>query len=151
MRREKNKAFELKDWHIEAIIFIAIFAFLLFYYKPELLLSPAATTGGDTGSDNYLAKFMATELIPNGEVFGWSQGRWAGYPIFQFMFPLAYIFMSLLSYAGIPLTIAFKLITALPNFFIPVSAYIAMRWIGFKFPAPIFSAAPRKAFGVMRS
>ncbi len=139
MRRTKKA--EIKELHIDILIFILIFGFLIFYYKPELLLLNTATTGGDTGSDNYLAKFMATELIPKGEVFGWSQGRWAGYPIFQFIFPLAYIFMSLLSYIGIPLTIAFKLITALPNFLIPVSAYITMRWLGFKFPTPIISSA----------
>ncbi len=141
MPKKEKQHFQIKEIHIDAIIFAAIFLFLLYYYKPELLLLETTTTGGDTGSDNYLAKFMATELLPNGKIFGWSQGRWAGYPIFQFMFPLAYIFIALLSYVGIPLTIAFKLITALPNFLIPISAYVAMRWLGFKFPAPIFSAA----------
>jgi len=141
MVSKKRNPFEIKEFHIDILILIAIFVFLLYYYKPELLLSNTTTTGGDTASDNYLAKFMAEELLPHGKIFGWSPGRWAGFPIFQFQFPLPYIFMALLSYIGIPIVIAFKLITAMPNFLIPVSAYMAMRWFGFKFPAPIFSAA----------
>src|SRR3989344_28724 len=130
-KKSKFKLPEVSENTVDIVILLAIFTFIISYFPPDLILLNTTTSGGDTGSDNYLAKFMSEELLPNGKIFGWSMGRWAGYPIFQFIFPLPYIMMALLSYVGIPLVVAFKIITVLPVFLIPAAAYLAMRWMGF--------------------
>ncbi|HLE07676.1 MAG TPA: 6-pyruvoyl-tetrahydropterin synthase-related protein [archaeon] len=140
-KKSKFKLPEVSENTVDIVILLAIFTFIISYFPPDLILLNTTTSGGDTGSDNYLAKFMSEELLPNGKIFGWSMGRWAGYPIFQFIFPLPYIMMALLSYVGIPLVVAFKIITVLPVFLIPAAAYLAMRWIGFKFPTPVVASA----------
>jgi len=124
---------------VNIIILVSIFIFLLIYFKPELILLKTTASGGDMGSMNYLAKFMRDDLLPEGKIFGWSQGRWAGYPIFQFIPPLCYVIIALLSYA-IPLEIAFKIITVSGVFLLPIASFFAMKFMKFKFPVPILAA-----------
>ena len=124
---------------VNTAVIIAIFAFLLTYFTPDLLFSATTTSGGDTGSHNYLAGFMANELLPNLKLVGWSPGWYAGFPIFQFYFPLPYAIMALLSFA-IPLEIAFKLVTVLGTFLMPLAAFLSFRFMKFKFPTPIIAA-----------
>lgn len=124
---------------VNLVILILIFYFLLSHLNPALLLSPTTTSGGDMGSDNYLAKYMKDYLLPHGKIVGWCQGRWGGYPIFQFIFPLPYVFIAVLGYI-IPLEISFKLITVLGIFLLPLTTFLAMRAMKFKFPIPVFAS-----------
>ncbi|MHA2055598.1 MAG: 6-pyruvoyl-tetrahydropterin synthase-related protein, partial [Candidatus Hodarchaeales archaeon] len=109
------------------------------YFKPNLLLSKTTTTGGDTASHYYSAYYMKNNLLPIGQVSGWTQGNYAGFPIFQFYFFLPFLVIALMSYV-IPLEISFKLISVLGIFLLPLAAYFSMRKMKFKFPIPIFSA-----------
>ena len=133
-----RKVLSWEDSSNYAVMFI-IFLFLLSHFPASLMLLKTTTTGGDTGSDNYLAKYLKEYLIPHGKLIGWSPGRWCGYPMFQFQFILPYLLMVLLSYV-IPLEIAFKIISVSGVFTLPLFTYIALRYMGFKFPTPIVAA-----------
>jgi len=138
----KRKNFRKLDKNKEAIVnlfvLFLIFLFLLSYFKPELILSSTTTSGGDTGSHNYLIKYMR-ENLAKGKIIGWSHDWYAGLPMFQFYFPPAYIMMAFLSIFVHP-NIAFKLITVLGTFIMPLCAYIAFRIFGFRFPMPAIAA-----------
>ena len=121
------------------IIFAAIYIFLLFYFKPSLIFSQTITAGGDTASHYPAAAAMRDELLPNLKISGWTQGNYLGTPVFQFYFPLAFLLIAILSYL-IPLQIAFKLITLLGTFLIPLAAYLSARLLKLKHPAPLLAA-----------
>jgi len=121
------------------IILLSIFLFLLNYFKPEVMLSKTITTGGDMASDYYPAKYMRDYLLPNLKIIGWCPGWYAGFPIFQFYFPLTFLLMVLMSYI-IPLQIAFKLVTILGIFSLPLTTFFSMKLMKFKFPTPIITA-----------
>jgi hypothetical protein len=128
-----------KDF-IDILVLLIITLFLLSYFKPSLLLSETTTTGGDTASHYYSAYFMKNSLLPNGRVVGWTHGNYAGFPMFQFYFFLPFLAMALFSYV-IPLQIAFKLVSVLGIFLLPIAAYLSMRAMKFSFPIPAFAAA----------
>jgi uncharacterized membrane protein len=125
--------------YLDLLALIVIYAFLLDYFKPELILSKTTLSGGDTGSHNYLVFYMKNYLLPNWKIVGWSPDWYAGFPIFQFYFPLPYLFAALLSYL-IPMEIAFKIISILGIFLIPTTSYLSLRIMKFKFPVPIIAA-----------
>ncbi|MCX6819496.1 MAG: 6-pyruvoyl-tetrahydropterin synthase-related protein [Candidatus Aenigmarchaeota archaeon] len=131
--------FNNREMLVNIFILIFIFAFLLNYFKPELLLSETITAGGDTASHYYPAEYLKEYLLPHGKVVGWCPGWYAGFPLFQFYFPLAFILMAVLSYL-IPLQIAFKLVTVLGSFLLPICAFYSMRLMKFKFPMPALAA-----------
>lgn len=91
------------------------------------------------GSHNYIAHYLKNYLLPQGDIIGWTNEWYAGMPLLQFYFPLPYILIAFLSYI-IPIQIAFKLITVLGIFSLPICVYFFVRWIGFKFPMPIIAA-----------
>ena len=107
----------------DLIILAFIFLFLLSYFEPKHLLSKTIITGGDTGSHYYTALYLRDYLIPHGKISGWCHGNLCGFPILQYYFPLPFLIMAILSYL-IPLQIAFKIVTVLGTFLLPVSTYI---------------------------
>jgi hypothetical protein len=123
---------------ITILVFLVIFSFLLQYYEPSLLLSETTTSGGDTASDYYPATIM-NELLSEGKVTGWSHGWFGGFPMLQFYFPLPFVLMTLLSKV-IPLSIAFKLVTALGVFLLPVMIFFSLKSMKFNFPVPTAGA-----------
>lgn len=128
-----------KSTILTLIVFAAVYIFLLSYFKPSLLFSQTITAGGDTASHYPTAAMMRDELLPNLKISGWTQGNYAGTPLFQFYFPLAFILMALLSFI-IPLQIAFKLVTLLGTFLLPLTAYTSFRLMKFKHPTPLLAA-----------
>ena len=127
-----------------AVVLLAM-AFISSYIEPSLILSPSTASGGDMGSMIYLGKYMHDYLLPSGKIYGWSQDRWLGFPIFSFQFPLPYILMALLGYA-IPSEIAFKLITVMGVFALPITTFFSMKWMRFRFPVPAISSAATLLF-----
>lgn len=124
---------------INLVIFICIFIFLLTYFKPSLILSKTTIAGGDTISHYYPAHYMKTYLLPNFKITGWSPGWYAGFPIFHFYMPVCYILASILGYV-IGLQIAFKIITILGIFLLPITSFYCFKIMKFKFPMPIIAA-----------
>lgn len=131
---------EIKDLrHIERwidrIVLVSIYILLFYYFKPSLIFSETTVSGGDTGAHHYIAKYMGDFLLPHGRLSGWAPGWYAGIPMLYFYFPIGYLLIALVSYI-IPYQIAFKLITILGIFLLPVALYLCMRWCGFSFPLP---------------
>lgn len=120
-------------------VFILIFTFLFSYFKPEFILSETTTTGGDTASHYYPASYMKNYLLPHGKMIGWSSGWYAGFPMFQFYFPLPFLLMSIMSYA-IGLQISFKLVTIMGTLLLPIFTFLSMKLMKFKFPVPVVAA-----------
>ncbi|MGR3318979.1 MAG: 6-pyruvoyl-tetrahydropterin synthase-related protein [Candidatus Anammoxibacter sp.] len=102
-------------------------------------MSNTITTGGDTASHYYSAKYLSENLLPQGKVTGWVQGNYCGFPMFLFYFPLPFVIMAFLD-LFIPLQIAFKLVTVLGVFALPLCVYYALKFMRYKFPIPIIGA-----------
>jgi len=115
------------------------YGLLLWYLKPSLLLSQTITAGGDTISHYVAARYLRDYLLPNGKIVGWMPGNFAGYPIFLFYFPLAFLLIAGLSVL-VPFTVAFKLGTVAGTFALPIASLAALRWIGCPFPIPALGA-----------
>jgi len=144
--RKRNKQPLETAWHrisqetiSSAVLLILIYWFLLSYFNPALILSDHTATGGDMGSHNYILFYLEKSLIPRLDILGWTPDWYAGMPLLQFYFPLPYLIMAAVSVA-LPMQVAFKLVTILGIFTLPPSAYLTMRWIGFKYPAPQIAA-----------
>lgn len=115
------------------------YGLLLWYLKPSLLLSPTITAGGDTISHYVAARYLRDYLLPNGKIVGWMPGNFAGYPIFLFYFPLAFLLIAGLSLL-VPFPVAFKLGTVAGTFALPLATLVSLRWIGCRFPIPVLGA-----------
>jgi uncharacterized membrane protein len=136
---KKNPTFPNSRTLFDLLILLVVFSYLLSYFKPSLIFSKTTISGGDTGSHNYLVYYMKNYLLPHRKLVGWSPDWYAGFPIFQFYFPLPYLIAALLSYL-IPIEIAFKSITVLGIFLLPACAYLSFRLMDFKFPVPIIAS-----------
>ena len=128
-----------KEWIIDVCLLLLITVFLLSYFEPKYLFLKTTTTGGDTASHYYTAQYLRDHLIPHGRISGWTQGNYAGFPMLQFYFPLPFLLMVALSWF-MPLQIAFKLITVLGTFLLPICAYYSLRLMGYLFPVPVLGA-----------
>ncbi len=124
---------------VNLIVMLGILWFLLSFFTPDLLLSETITTGGDTASHYYTAQYLKDYLLPRGKISGWCPGNYAGFPMLQFYFPLPFLLMVFLSYI-IPLQVAFKLISVLGIFLLPITTFFCMRLMRFRFPMPIIAA-----------
>ena len=149
----KEKIFQAlskRSWIVDLIIFIFVFLFLLSYFEPRYILSLTTSTGGDMVSHYPTAVYMKEVFLPAGKVMGWDPGNYAGYPLFYHYFPLTFILMALLSFL-IPMQVAFKLISILGTFILPVCVYFAFRLLKFRFPIPIMGAVFSLAFLFMEA
>jgi len=135
---------------IDFLILITIFVFLLAYFKPSLIFLNTTTSGGDTASHYYPAYYLKNYLLPNGKIIGWNQSWYGGFPLFQFYFPLPFLAMAFLS-NFIGLQIAFKLITILGIFLLPIFIYFSLKLMKFKFPIPIIGSCFSLAFLFMEA
>jgi hypothetical protein len=115
------------------------YGLLLWYLKPSLLLSPTITAGGDTISHYVAARYLRDYLLPNGKIVGWMPGNLAGFPLFLFYFPLAFLLIAGLSLL-VSLPVAFKLGTVAGTFGLPIASLAALKWIGCPFPIPVLGA-----------
>ncbi|MGH7411423.1 MAG: hypothetical protein ACREJ6_10265, partial [Candidatus Methylomirabilis sp.] len=115
------------------------YGLLLWYLKPSLLLSPTITAGGDTLSHYVAARYLRDYLLPNGKIVGWMPGNFAGFPLFLFYFPLAFLLIAGLSFL-VSFPVAFKLGTVAGTFGLPIASLVALRWIGCPFPIPALGA-----------
>ena len=124
---------------VHLIVFAVIYGFLLSYFTPSQLFSRTVTTGGDTASHYLTADYLIHTLLPARKIIGWMPGNYAGFPMFQFYFPFPFLLMAGLNLL-VPLQIAFKLVTVLGIFLLPLCAFLCLRLLGFSFPVPITGA-----------
>jgi tetratricopeptide (TPR) repeat protein len=143
----KEKALEIAA-HL--IVFAAIYGLLLSYFPPSYVLLKTITTGGDTPSHYAAADYLIHTLLPRGRIIGWMQGNYAGFPLFQYYFPLPFLIMALLQ-AFMPLQIAFKLVTVLGTFLLPLCTYGCLKLLDQQPPIRLIGAAFSLAFLFMES
>lgn len=124
---------------VDLITFGLIFAYLFAFFDPRLLLSGTITAGGDTGSHYYTAVYLRDYLLPHGKIMGWLPGNYAGFPLFYHYFPFPFLLIVLLGYL-ITLPIAFKLVTILGIFLLPLAVYYFFRRLQYPFPVPVCGA-----------
>lgn len=135
---------------LDRVIFVGIALVLVEYFPLDLLFSVTTTTGGDTGAHIYTPWYLRNNLLPSGEISGWSPGWYGGFPMLHFYFPLVVLFQALASYL-IPYEVAFKLGTILGTLFLPVAAYLMFRLMRFAWPAPALAAIASLGFLFMQS
>ncbi|MEE9437293.1 MAG: 6-pyruvoyl-tetrahydropterin synthase-related protein, partial [Candidatus Adiutricales bacterium] len=119
----------------QAGLFLLVYFFLFSFLKPGLIFSDTLTTGGDTASHYFSAVYLKDHILPQGRIMGWQPGNYAGFPLFQFYFPMPFFIMVLLSLV-IPLTVSFKIVSLAGVFSLPLAVYYLLRKTGFKKPAP---------------
>ena len=112
---------------------------------PSLLFANTTAAGGDTGAHVALPAFMKSNLINHGELTGWDPGWYDGFPLYTFYFPLPGLitiaFNTLVTY-----NVAFKLVTVLGTFLLPVCAWAFGRLAGLRDPGPACLAAATLPF-----
>src|SRR5680860_242282 len=118
------------------LIFFFIFGYLISQVPWNLIFADTMVGGGDTGSHNYIV-YYAQEIFP--KIKWWSTDWYAGFPFLYFYPPLLYYSTILLSYL-VPLNIAFKLITLLGTFLLPLTVFLCLSFLDFKFPIPSLGA-----------
>jgi len=118
------------------IVLMIILGCLAYYIPPKYLFMDTTTTGGDTPAHNYLASHLKDQLFGHGRIVSWSNGWWCGFPMFQYYFCLPYLLVALLS-ALIPFNIAFKLVSVIGIFSLPVCTYASGRMMRLPPPVPI--------------
>jgi len=120
----------------DVVVLLLIFGCLIHYIPPKYLFMDTTTTGGDTPAHNYLASHLKDQLFHHGRIVSWSNGWWCGFPMFQYYFCLPYLLIAILSVL-IPFNIAFKIVSVLGIFGLPVCAYACGRMLRLQKPVPI--------------
>ena len=128
------------DWLPTTLAFLVIYGLLIGFFSPDLMFSQTTTGGGDTGAHHYTAQYLINELLPTGRLTGWAPGWYAGMPILSFYFPFPFLLIAIFNYV-LPYTIAFKLVTALGTFLLPLTVYAMGRLWRIRRPFPIIAAA----------
>ncbi|MDQ3896221.1 MAG: 6-pyruvoyl-tetrahydropterin synthase-related protein [Actinomycetota bacterium] len=134
---------------IESIITFAVVAaavvFTLAQLQPGLLVAHTTPAGGDTGSHVWGPDYLRHHLLPKGRIYGWAPDWYAGFPAYQFYFPLPALTIALLSFV-LPYEVAFKLITVAGLLALPVAAWAFGRLSGMRFPGPALLAVATVPF-----
>jgi hypothetical protein len=133
------------DAAVSVVVLLAVWGLLLYYYKPSLLLQDTMIAGGDTPSFLRPVHHLKDVLLPAGNPQGWDLGNFAGYPPYQFYFLPPALTIVALSYV-MPFNVAFKLVSVLGIFLLPLTTLLAMRALRFRFPLPALGAAASLLF-----
>ncbi len=103
---------------------------VLMIMNPLLLVAANTPSGGDMGAHVYAPAYLRDHLLPSGRLMGWSNGWFAGFPIFYFYFPLPALTIVALDLL-LPYGVAFKIVTVLGLLALPFASYFLSRGMGF--------------------
>ena len=124
---------------IESLItFVVVAGAVIFTFaqlQPNLIFADTTPAGGDTGSHVWGPDYLKDHLLPKGRLTGWAPDWYAGFPAYQFYFPLPALVIALLSFV-LPYEVAFKLITIAGILTLPIAAWAFGRLSGMRFPGP---------------
>ena len=93
------------------------------------ILSANTPTGGDMGAHVLLPQLLRDTLLPSGQLFGWSNDWYAGFPALYFYFPIPALTTVILD-LFMPYGVAFKLVTIAGLVALPTATYFFVRWLG---------------------
>jgi hypothetical protein len=132
-----------EEW-VGAIALLALTIWSLTHANLALWLTHTWSTGGDVASQIFYAKVFM-EWLPHGKISGWLPESFAGFPAFTFYFPLPFTLAGLLQFV-VGQQVAFKLVSMLPAFLLPLATYI-MGWLwGWRPPLRLLAAAGAMGF-----
>jgi len=129
---EKSKKFISKNWDC-VIVFVLVYFYFFYIFKPSLIFLNTTVSGGDTGSHNYLFYYLK-KIFPS--IHSWCHDWYYGFPFLYFYPPLLYIFAVFLSYF-IPHNISFKIVTLFGTFIMPLTSYLSLKILNKKTKAEI--------------
>ena len=110
-------------------------------WRLPYLLIANTPTGGDMGAHVLLPKVLMENLLPSGNLLGWSMDWYAGFPVMYFYFPLPAVTTVLLDLV-MPYGVAFKLVTIVGLVVLPTVSYFFVKFLGFpKFVAAVAGVA----------
>jgi hypothetical protein len=129
----------------DVIGLLAIAFVLSDYLRPALLAAPTLAAGGDTPCHYPTFVWFYERLLPAFRLHGWYPGACLGHPLLLYYFPLPFLLMSALApLLGLP--VGFKIGAVLGAILLPFAAYVAVRLLGFRFPAPLLAAVAGLVF-----
>ena len=136
-------------WVTPAVLTIAA-ALVFGYMRPDQILLANTPTGGDMGAHVLLPAYLRDALLPSGNIMGWSNDWYAGFPVFYFYFPLPALTIVLLDVV-LPYGVAFKLVTVAGLVALPFAAYYFARSMGFGKPVSLVAGVAGGTFVFMES
>jgi len=125
---------------ITALAVLAVWALLLSYFRPSLLLLDTMTAGGDTPSFHHPIEHLKNVLLPAGNPQGWDPGNFGGYAPYRSYFLPPSLIVIALSWV-MPFNVAFKLVTVLGIFLLPLATVVCLRALDYPFPIPAIGSA----------
>jgi len=135
-----KKKYSRNQTYVDLTLLSFILIFIAYLLDVRLLFLNTIVTGGDTSSWYQIAEHLQHTLIPNGRLTGWDMANFCGYPNFNFYFIPPFLTAVILTWFGIPLTIALKIVIASGWYILPISVYLCLRYMKYYFPAPILGA-----------
>src|SRR5262249_62178791 len=103
------------DRAVTLLVLAAVWGFLLFYFKPSLLLLDTMDAGGDTPSFYRPIHHLKDVLLPAGDPQGWDLGYVAGSAPDHLFFLAPSLRLGLVSY-WVPLNLPSHIMCALGSF-----------------------------------
>ena len=128
-----------------ALAVAATWCVLLSYFRPSLLLLDTMTAGGDTPSFHHPIEHLRDVLLPAGQPQGWDPGNFGGYAPFRSYFLPPSLLVVIFSWA-VPFNVAFKLVTVLGIFLLPLVTALCLRAMSYPSPVPAVGAAASLLF-----
>lgn len=130
---------------IEGLMVAGAIGLIAWFIPWPLVFSPTWPTGGDTPTHYATLVHFVKSILPHWRLWGWDPGNLAGFPQFQFYFPLPFLFMAGLGQLT-GLAVAFKLGALLPALALPGAAWFCLRRLRAPAPGPGLGAVFLTAF-----
>ncbi len=128
----------------------AISAVILVVLNPGWVFSATTPTGGDMGAHVFGPAYLRDHLLARGQILGWSNDWFAGFPAFYFYFPLPSLVIVLLDLV-LPYGVAFKVVTIMGLLATPPAAYFLARSMRLPTQVSIVAAASGAVFAFLES
>lgn len=125
-------------------------AVILIVLNPGWVLSATTPTGGDMGAHVFGPAYLRDHLLARGQILGWSNDWFAGFPAFYFYFPLPSLVIVLLDLV-LPYGVAFKVVTIMGLLATPPAAYFLARSMRLGTQVSIVAAASGAVFAFLES
>jgi len=130
---------------ITLVVLGTAWGFLTTVFDFRLLLLDTTPGGGDTPSFLRPVHHLRDVLLPAGNPQGWDLASFCGYAPYQFYFLPPSLTIVALSFV-IPLNVAFKLVTVMGTFLLPLMTLLALQGIPYPFPIPALGAVASLIF-----
>ncbi len=92
-------------------------------------------TGGDMGAHVMAPAYLRDHLLPNGQITGWSNYWYNGFPLYRFYMVVPALMIVLLNVI-FPYSVAFKIVACLGVVTLPFCCWAFGRLARFRYPIP---------------